>query len=349
MTRVRAGGRSADRTKSALRPEACETCPTTYRFGDGYLDFSSDDTGFDARFRDLYRECIVREARADDSPAVGCAVRAGKDQARIDFDDPEPLDQCAFATSLLAPHGYHESAPARPGWRTVRSATDQGRLDFRGGRIQAFGRSPWQSVVASLALHRVLRLQPRTLFFHAASVGVDGGGVLLFGAKGVGKTTLSLALAEAGHAFLGDEIAAVRTDTLELLPFRRRLSIRKGPACDAVRRALKGGDVLVTAVADGTVRFHLHADRLRLRRPAAAVPLRAAVVLRGQAAAPRLERFRPSTRDLHYFAPLESTTWLAGRGSVALRVLSLASRVPCYLLDLGPIPQTVALLVTLPE
>src|SRR5205823_3446641 len=104
--------------------------------------------------------------------------------------------------------------------------------------------------------HRVLRLQRDVFFFHAASASIDGRGLLLVGPKESGKTTLSMALADHGHAFFGDEVAAVRRETLELLPFRRRLSIRNGPASSGVERALARTPFPVAQLGDGTARTH---------------------------------------------------------------------------------------------
>src|SRR5207244_10524536 len=118
------------------------------------------------------------------------------------------------------------------------SAPDGARMTFGPSRVVADRSAPWPHVVAPIAVHRVLRLQRSTYFFHAASASVDGRGLLLAGPAEAGKTTISMSLADAGHGFYGDEIAAARLETLELLPFRRRLSIRTGPTSGGVARAL---------------------------------------------------------------------------------------------------------------
>jgi SpoVK/Ycf46/Vps4 family AAA+-type ATPase len=47
---------------------------------------------------------------------------------------------------------------------------------------------------------------------HAGTVELGGQGVLISGAKGAGKSTLTLTLANEGARYLGDEIAFVRYD-----------------------------------------------------------------------------------------------------------------------------------------
>jgi hypothetical protein len=60
-------------------------------------------------------------------------------------------------------------------------------------------------------LGTVLRLQGRSLL-HASAVGVDGRAVLLLGAAGAGKSTLTAALASRGASILADDVVAVTAD-----------------------------------------------------------------------------------------------------------------------------------------
>lgn len=63
--------------------------------------------------------------------------------------------------------------------------------------------------------------------FHAAALSTPGEqGVLLAGASGLGKTTLTLALLDRGWTLLSDEIAAVDRATGWLHPFPRSLGMR---------------------------------------------------------------------------------------------------------------------------
>src|SRR5262249_45596822 len=142
------------------------------------------------------------------------------------------------------------------GWRMLAEVASPTNpvLAFRGTQIIAPKRYGWQAVVAHSAVSLVMMLQRDVLFFHAASVVLGGRGVLIFGDKGAGKTTLSLTLAGRGHAFLGDEYAAVSATDLQLFPFRRTASIREGPRSQKVDEFLAVRNCEFEVNADGTTR-----------------------------------------------------------------------------------------------
>ena len=121
--------------------------------------------------------------------------------------------------------------PAAAGWRTIASRQTPGEpqvaLCDRHALVDR--RQVWQPFIANYAINRVLRLQREMLFFHAASIGIEGRGAMIVGPKASGKTTTAMALAARGHAFLGDEMAAVHRTTKVMLPFRRAVSVRRGP------------------------------------------------------------------------------------------------------------------------
>ena len=79
-------------------------------------------------------------------------------------------------------------------------------------------------------------VQTGMLFLHAGSVGVGGAAALLIAPTGGGKSTTALAVAQRGHAFLGDDVAAVRLATRELLPFPRSAGLREGPLAASLER-----------------------------------------------------------------------------------------------------------------
>src|SRR5947207_2119645 len=82
-------------------------------------------------------------------------------------------------------------------------------LIFDGDRVRFRKVDAWRRIVSHMLFLRLIRRRPDLLFFHAASIGMDGRAYLLIGPKGRGKTSVSLALAARGHAFLGDETAIV--------------------------------------------------------------------------------------------------------------------------------------------
>ena len=67
------------------------------------------------------------------------------------------------------------------------------------------------------------------LLLHAgAAAASDGRSVVVHGASGVGKTTLTAALVQTGLAYLTDETVCVDPHTLEIEPFPKPLTVKPG-------------------------------------------------------------------------------------------------------------------------
>ncbi|MGH7702513.1 MAG: hypothetical protein ACREMO_05435 [Gemmatimonadales bacterium] len=319
-----------------------------YRLGDGHLGVDSDDRALQDRFRVLFGECEVPTPEVA-GPRVICIVRCPPDRpvAVIQFVDPEPLDTVAFAAALFPGRGLHEIPSPATGWRfmVLEQEPEMAPVAVHGSKMLAQRTGAWQSLIGNLALNRTLRLQREHLFFHAASVAVAGRGALLIGPKGAGKTTLALGLAARGHGFFGDEIAAVRTRGPELLPFRRSVSVRPGPAVEAAEQALRDADAPTEPFPDGTVRRRVEVRRLF---PAAAapgpVPLGAVVLLGPRKGEARAVRFTPGREHLGRLSPLGSTLWGAAPALRLIRLLGMLTAVSCFHLEAGSPEGTVDLL-----
>lgn len=196
-------------------------------------------------------------------------------------------------------------------------------------------RASWQAFVGSCMMNRVLRRQRHMVFFHAASLGVHGAGILVTGAKGAGKSTLALSLAARGHHFLGDEMAALHYPSRALLPFRRAASVRPGPRARAVASRLCGGTYASETYPDGTVRLRAQVGELFPQAASTAMPLRCAIFLRRFAPRPQVEAFRFSRPHLQLLQPLSGTLWDVPPGRQLLMLLEVFTRIPCYFLDAG--------------
>jgi hypothetical protein len=304
----------------------------------------SDDAELQERFGELYGECRLEHPPVPGPLQVGCTVRSLDEPAisLISFEDPEPLDQVAFATALFPQRGYAEIPSPHRDWRLL--ATPDGAFVIREGEILVRREEPWQLFVANLAINRVLRLQRELLFFHAASVAIRGEGILLVGPRGAGKTTLSMACAARGHAFLGDEMAGVRKTSLELVPIRRAVSVRPGVRADAVDLALRDLPPPAETFPDGTPRLRTEIARLFPQAPGRVARLRSIVFLRGFTERPRLERLTPGREHLADLPPMGSTLWGVPAALRVVQLLSLMARVPCYDLYSGPPDRSVELL-----
>jgi hypothetical protein len=181
------------------------------------------------------------------------------------------------------------------------------------------------------------------LFFHAASVAVGDAGALFVGAKGSGKTTLSMALAARGAVFLGDEIAGVRPQTWELLPVRRAVSVRPGPKSLQVEELLRRRDYPLEKLPDGSVRLRAEAGQLFPVAGERAYPLRLIFFLRQFEDRPCAEQFQPGSVDMRLLTPLPCSLWGGPPSRRIMQVAGLLSKIKCHYLYPGQADETAAL------
>lgn len=325
-----------------------------YRIGDGYLGVASEDEPFRARLQLLFRECAVPGPELALLPQVRCTVRLSPPAGAglVTFEDPEPLDLREFTLTVFPDRAYRPGGETGDGWRSLEipgpAGPRQVAMDPGGGRLLVPLDSPWQALAGNLAVSRLLRLQRGVLFLHAGSVDLGGRGVLLVGGKGSGKTTLTLALAARGYPFLGDEIAAVRTESRELIPVRRSLAVREGPGADSVGLALTRAAAPYEAFPDGTRRRRAYADQLFPGGSLGGVRLSDVVFLCGFGPSPRLEPMGPGREQLSWLTPLGATLWQGGPARVR-QLMNLLTGSRCWRLHVGPPDATADLLATLGE
>ena len=325
-----------------------ETTVEWYRFGAGTLALEADDFPLRQRLSQVYGECALSASPSPTEHHMKCTVQSLTAPALVSVTctDSVPLDAVAFLLHLFQDRGYVELPPVLPDWRLLGKAGRSARplLAARRETMLVDRSQPWQAFVANYMLNRVLRLQRERLFFHAASVGIQGAGILLTGAKGAGKSTLSLALAARGHAFLGDGLAAVHQHSGEMLPFRRAVSIRTGLRAQRVDERLRSCPTVEECFPDGTTRLRARIQELFPTSGAQPVPLRSAIFLRQFAPRPCLERFTPSLQHLRFVQPLGCTMWDVSPGRRLIAFLQMLSRARCYFLDVG-LPETTADLI----
>jgi HPr serine kinase-like protein len=318
-----------------------------YRIGDGYLGIESEDLRFRARYRNVYGECLESSPPIEDArPRLHCCVRVvqGVPAYLVTFTASEEIDIVDFVLGLFGGRGYVENGGVA-GWRVLGSIeTATPVLASKGNRVLVEPTQPWQSVIANCAFNWLLRMQRDLLFFHAATVGVGGAGVLITGSKGAGKSTLSMALASRGHDFLGDEIAAVRKRGHELLAVRRAVSIRPGPQAPTLQRILERRAYPAEQFPDGSTRVRAEAGELFPGLPGRSLPLRLVFFLCGFEERPRAELHKTRSADLRLLTPLACTFWKTSPAPALMQVAELLSSVKCYLLHPG-MPEDTALLV----
>lgn len=163
-------------------------------------------------------------------------------------------------------------------WRTPRGY----RLVAPSGRTAEIV-DPDVAVVALLdlvtrQLHEGLHAR-RILGIHAGAVEVGGRAVVMSGASGRGKSTLTLGLLRRGAGWLTDELALVAPDDATILPFPRGLHVRPTtldlvPELDFLRerprQELGGGSEWSVGAADLAAAF---ATRIAAPTPLAGILL----------------------------------------------------------------------------
>jgi hypothetical protein len=211
-------------------------------------------------------------------------------------------DAADLLLGLHSPEFPFEEIAGDPGWLCLafRGQTTSA-LAFRGPDCVFRLEDRWRTAIALFLFHRLLRMRPEALFFHAATVAVEGRGALLVGPKGSGKSTTALALAARGHALLGDETACYLPERRTVLPMRRPVGIKPGPRARAVAEGIARGGL--APQEDGILRADVTALFPSIA-PAAAVPLRSVVFLRGFAAVPEVVPIQAGREELAALQPL---------------------------------------------
>jgi hypothetical protein len=291
----------------------------------------------------------LRVALGDPQPAATAAealtlvarVRTADGRGHVRLCSARAWDAEDLLLGLQSPEFPFERRPADPGWLSLGFRGEpEPFLSFRGPDC-LFALDPrWRTGVALFLFHRLLRMRPDLLFFHAASVVLEGRGVLLVGPKGFGKSTTALALAARGHGLLGDETAAYQPADRSLLPLRRPVGIKPGPRARAVAEAVAQGTVAPSP--DGILRVDLGALwPAPVPEPA---PLRAVLFLRGFEPAPRLERIEPGRDELAALQPLASSLVDAPPARRVFEMARLLAGVSVYALRPGDPDETALLL-----
>jgi hypothetical protein len=316
-----------------------------YRLGDGHLAFQCDDTELRERMLELHADAIAPGPGAG-GPTVRCEVRVNAGTALASFEDPDPLEAAAFACAVFADRGYARGGSVAPGWERVDDpGPPPAALALAERFVLADRGASWQRFVGNFAVNRVLRLQKDIVFFHAAAVVVGTRGVLLIGPKGAGKTTLSLALGSQGHGFLGDELVGVRPETGALVPVRRSVTIKSGPAARGVRRALARAATTAEMFPDGAPRRRLPASRLVAGvAPPSDRRLDAIVFLAPFAPTPGVERVAASRELVRRLSPLACSLWAVSPARRAAQLAALVARSACYLVRPADPDDTASLL-----
>ena len=283
---------------------------------------------------------IANVIGGDDGPALTrlsfLIESSSEDWGTITAQTDDPI---VFTTEDLALGAAIGSAdfpfrtidPSEEGWTAFAWREDGASLfEFRNNVCRFWKRDGWRRAVAILLLHCIYRVRRDAIFFHAATVSLDGAGVMFIGPKGAGKSTSSLALAARGHALLGDETASYLPASGEVEPFLRPIGIKPGPRSRTIAQALLR--VRTTGSEDEVVRM---SPRAFLDTPIPKpVPLRSIIFLEPFADSPRVVETEPSRQDLALLQPVTSSFVNAPRSQRTLELVRMLSR--CRTFRLSP-------------
>ncbi len=325
--------------------------PMWFRFGDAFLEVVSAYEPLLGDLTAFYGDCASAEPPPD-GVRLRCTARLVPQGPflSLTFSGPRQPDLIEVARSPYRAsrrEPYVEVTSPGPGWRVLVNRDAHDRLliatNDRGCLINLDEAPP--EFVVDLVVCAAQSVQTDVLFLHAGSVGIAGSGVLIIAPSNGGKSTTTLALAQRGHAFLGDDVAVVRLATRELLPFPRSAGLRDG----SLARSLDG---LVQrcrhlrSKRHGTERTVVRVSDLFPWSVSGPLPLRFAFVLGGLAESATISEFRPGLEELprlHAVATDASASWGLSPGRdlmLFLRVVNLLSELRCHLVQRGTPDET---------
>jgi hypothetical protein len=340
------------------RSDAFPQSATTARFrvADGFLEVVSDYQPLLDELDAIYGDFAVSgPVEADSSTRCTAAKLPGLPALAVAFEAPRAVDLVGAAHSpyrFRRRPDYVETPGPLPGWRLLVNERAPDRLLLAATGRQAvvnLEEAPQESV-ADWIFCVAQSVQTGVLFLHAGTIGVRGSGALIIAPTGGGKSTTTLAVARRGHAFLGDDVAAVRLATREALPFPRSAGLREGSLARALEQQVRGCRHLRATNRFGIERTLVRVSDLFPGSISGPLPLRFAFVLDALADRAAITEFHPGLeerRRLQCMVTDTSAAWglSPGRDLVLfLRVVNLLAGLRCYLVQRGSPEETAELI-----
>lgn len=319
------------------------------------LEVSSGHAPFLDELEGRYGDCMAAPTAAATLHCAASLANAGSFLA-LEFSGhalPDPFESAITPFRMLRHlRGEVVEGRPRPGWRAlVRNGNaDDVLLAGNSTRLLVRIEEATRDLAVDCLLAVALRAQPDLLFLHAASFAVEGRGGLLIGHGKSGKSSTVLALASRGHAFLGDDLAAVQSATAELLPFPKAAGLREGRQATEIQARARAFRAMSAIGLDGIPRKYVRVHDMFPGAASGVQPLDCVFLLDGFAAQARISPYEPSLQDIHRLRGVVSEN-VPGWGDSAgvdlvrfLRVVELLSRARCYLLVLGPLEESAMLI-----
>ncbi len=170
---------------------------------------TSEALGWVAAFLTEAARLSLLEARPSqlEPVAVTQAVRIGGIGFSMEYDSRDLFDLIGPAFAHLSGHGSPPGCVYR-----LSSAGDFVLIATGSNQAEAVQRSMAAVRLKGLILENILRSDVYLAALHAACVTTSHGGCLLLGSPGSGKTTLALALMQAGYRYGSDDVTLIAPD-----------------------------------------------------------------------------------------------------------------------------------------
>ncbi|MBI5787318.1 MAG: hypothetical protein HZA78_00485 [Candidatus Schekmanbacteria bacterium] len=186
----------------------------------------------------------------------------------------------------------------------------------------------------------IAALPKQCLFFHAACLSGNNGGIILAGETMNGKTTLSLGLAYRGYALLSDEITALKLDSGDILPFPKSLQIRED-SLNFIRPLMSKKPELGLNGSEKGRRL-VSCETLGVRTAKTACQPTHFFLLQGFKKQPKASPALP--REALWYAMASSYAKVSGLPQSLLTIGAIFARLKCYRLWQGQVKETVDLI-----
>lgn len=335
----------------------CSPRVRRYRFGAAVVEVTTDHQPLIDELETFYGDCACDDA-ALDANRIGCSATllTGTPLLWLLFDSipaRSPVDVALGMYRFCRRSPYIEQATPCPAWRAVTDTTEATGLIVAGSEKMALVNldlAPPEFVLDCI-VGNALAAQPDILFLHAASVGIAGAGALILAPSFGGKSTIALTLASRGHAFLGDDVGAIRLATRELLPFPRSAGLRDGPLERMLRARLHTCRHVRAPARDGAMRTVVRVSELFPQSVSGRLPLRFAFLLDGITERAKITPFQPRQSELRRLRSLvvldAAPAWGRSPGRDLMQLLGvmhLLSGLRCYRLETGSIDDAAGLI-----
>jgi hypothetical protein len=328
-----------------------------YRFGAAVVEITSDYRPLHDELATFYADCGCIDSAVEGS-RIRCSATLleGTPLLALSFDvapSRHPVEIAMGIYRFCRNQPYVEFPSPIAGWRVLTDTTAHRRLLVASDGQRALinlDLAPAEFVLDSI-VGIVLAVQPDVLFLHAASVGIAGSGALILAPSFGGKSTIALSLASRGHAFLGDDVGAVRLATREVLPFPKSAGLRDGPLASLLQEQLGDYRHVRVPARHGDVRTVVRVSDLFPQSVSERLPLRFAFLLDGITGTAKRTPFQPAPGELRRLRSMivldAESRWGISPGQdlmQLLTVMNLLSKLRCYLLEVGSIEDTADLI-----